>query len=83
MRCNQQFNNKSWSWCYQSVENKTFLIAEFEKGHKHTVRKLIKYEADVIIEWLINRITTLIPATFGSEFLDELIVKDVIIAGDG
>lgn len=83
LRFDQQFNNKSWGWCYQSVENKTCFITECEKGHRHTVRKLIKYEADVIIEWLIIRITTLIPATFGSEFLDELIVRGVIIAGGG
>lgn len=31
----------------------------------------------------MDRITTLIPATFGLEFFYELAVKDVKIAGDG
>lgn len=58
LKCDQQLNNKSWGWCYQSVENKTFLIAECDKGHKHAVRKLIKYDADVINKWLMNNINT-------------------------
>lgn len=53
-----ELNNKSWGWCYQSIENKTVLIAECEKGHKHAVRKLIKYDADVIYKWLMNNINT-------------------------